>query len=229
MNDAETQVLRELASGLELYPVDEATASLASALGRYARRVPTRHRPRPPRSGRSTVRTVAPTLVVLALAGTVGCTEVDAPDPGDTTAPTILFTVSWSRPDTPDEGGIDGLATDEERQLHRDTVVRLQALASDPESGVRVVRITGHITKVCDVGGDLREERRATVLVRKPDTEPSPPPGSVGAGLTADVDYVRCAAGDPAVSAGGRLHVEAENTAGVAAQSSRFTWTWRLP
>lgn len=160
---------------------------------------------------------------VLALAAS--CT-VPAPDPGDTTPPTVLFTVSWARPGTPDAGSIGVLTLDEHRDLHRDSVVRVQVLGSDPESGIRTVRITGHLVKDCTVGGDLAQNKRLAVLVREPRTAPSTAPGSVGAGFTAAIGDLGCPG--PTLSAGGDLRAEVENLAGATTTSAEFTWAWRI-
>lgn len=154
---------------------------------------------------------------------------MENPDPGDQSAPSILVTVSWERPGTPDAGSLELSSTDERRTFHRDTVVRLQALASDPESGVASVRIEGHVTRTCDVGGDLAEEKRAAVLVRQPAPPAEAAPGALGAGFTAGIDYVKCVGRVPTLSARGDLKVVAANGAGLQVTSRSFRWDWRIP
>lgn len=171
----------------------------------------------------------------MIVAGLLACTGCPAdglgqyhPDPNDASPPTTQFTVYLHRGDATDRDGIEKLKQDEHRRLHPDTVLELQALASENRSAIDWVRITGHVTKVCDLGDGSTQRKAARVLVQQPD--PSDPPSNwVDAGWTVDIGYVPCPNNSTMLGAYGDLHVQAQNTVGLTSDSYHFRWEWADP
>lgn len=151
-------------------------------------------------------------------------------DPDDQTAPGVLFTVSFERPDRPADSLEVGPAGETRGPLADSTVLKLTGLGSDSDSGIRTVTISGHVWKVCDLGNDFRQRVNATILARQPrgSVTPSPSPRSLlSVVITVDSDYVRSCQGT-VVESGGTLHVDVVNAVGLTARSGEFNWTYRV-
>lgn len=157
-----------------------------------------------------------------------GC-PVDV-DPDDQTPPSVLFTVSFERPDRPADSLEVGPAGETRGPLANSTILKLTGLGSDSDSGIRTVTIRGDVWKICDLGNDLEQRVNATVLAREPrgSVTPSPSPRSIlSVALTVDMNYVRSCQGT-VIESGGALYVEVVNTVELTARSGVFRWTYRV-
>jgi hypothetical protein len=109
--------------------------------------------------------------------------------------------------------------------------MHVQALGSDPESGIIRSEINGDLVKTCDIGGGLGQQRKGTQLIQEPASGPAPTPQThLGVGHDFTFDDVKCQSqGDVVTAMTGELKAVITNGAGVQTTSGLWKYSYQLP
>jgi hypothetical protein len=142
----------------------------------------------------------------------------------------VLFTVQLTPPDRPRES-FEVPPAGVTRTISRDTAMHVQALGSDPESGVIRSEIRGDLFKTCDIGGGMGQIRKGTQLIQEPPSGPAPTPLThLGVGHDFTFDDVKCQSqGDVTIAMRGELRAVITNGAGAQTTSGWWKYSYQLP